>query len=60
MVLMPKGCIFAAENLDPEGYTFVSCATTPQFEYAGFRLVHKDEIKEKYPECFEEIKHLIS
>ena len=25
-------------------YTFVSCATTPQFQYSGFRLVKESEV----------------
>lgn len=58
MVVIPKGCIFAAENLESEGYTFVSCVTTLKFEYVGFRLVGRDEIKEKYPDIAGEIEHL--
>ncbi|MBR6185157.1 MAG: cupin domain-containing protein [Clostridia bacterium] len=48
-VMIPKGAIFAAENLDRDGYTFLSCATTPQFTYAGFRLVGLSEIRRDYP-----------
>lgn len=44
MVVIPKGVIFAAENLDKDEYTFVSCATTPQFQYQGFRLVKESEV----------------
>ncbi len=44
MAVIPKGVIFAAENLDKDGYTFVSCATTPQFQYQGFRLVKEAEV----------------
>ena len=58
MAVIPKGCVFGAENLEPDGYTFVSCATTPGFEYAGFRLVGGEEIKAGYPDFFEEIRHL--
>lgn len=58
MALIPAGAIFGAENLDPEGYTFVSCATTPNFTYEGFRLVGKEEIKDKYPEIAGEIEYL--
>ena len=58
MVVIPKGGIFAAENLDREGYTFVSCVTTPQFRYAGFRLVGKDEIRKDYRAFFDEIERL--
>ena len=45
MVVIPKGAIFASENLDPAGYSFVSCATAPAFSYEGFRLVKKAELK---------------
>ena len=44
MVIIPKGVMFAAENLDSNGYTFVSCVTTPQFRYTGFRLVKESEV----------------
>ena len=46
MVVIPKGAIFAAVNLDSNDFTFVSCVTSPQFTYDGFRLVGKSEIKE--------------
>ena len=49
MVVIPKGSIFAAENLDKESFTFVSCVTVPKFLYEGFRLVSKDEIE--YPDA---------
>lgn len=58
MVLIKKGSVFAAENLIPGEFSFVSCATTPKFNYEGFRLVYRDEIKEQYPEIAEEIIHL--
>ena len=59
MAVIPKGCAFGAENLDPDGYTFVSCVTTPQFEYAGFRLLSADEVRERYPGSFEAVAHLL-
>ena len=49
MVVVPKGAIFGAENLDPEGYTLMSCATMPNFHYEGFRLVDQKELLEKFP-----------
>jgi predicted cupin superfamily sugar epimerase len=49
MAVIPKDAIFSAENLVPDGYSFVSCVTTPKFQYEGFRLVHNSEIQEKYP-----------
>lgn len=57
MVLIKAGSIFGAENLS-DGYTFVSCATTPNFTYEGFRLVSKEEIKEKYPDIADKILYL--
>lgn len=44
MAAIPAGVIFGARNLDPAGYTFVSCATAPRFTYEGFRLVSGEEI----------------
>ena len=58
MVLIPKGCVFAAENLDPEGYTFISCATAPKFTYGGFELLTKSDILSIYPDASEDILKL--
>jgi len=58
MVVIPKGKIFAAENIDKDGYTFISCATTPRFDYKGFRLVPRAELRKKYPALPEEILQL--
>ena len=60
MAVIPMGRIFGAENLRDDGYTFVSCITTPKFDYSGFRLVGKEEIKELYPDIFDEIGRLCS
>lgn len=58
MVVIPKGAIFGAENLSEDGFTFVSCATTPNFEYEGFRLVEKAEIQKLYPSIAAEVDYL--
>ena len=50
MVILPKGSVFAAENLDKKGYTFMSCMTAPKFSYEGFELLSKDQILSEYPE----------
>ena len=47
MVRIPKDAIFSAENLIPDGYTFVSCVTVPKFRYEGFRLVPDSELWER-------------
>ena len=49
MVVLPKGSVFAAENLDKNGYTFMSCMTAPKFSYEGFELLSKDQILSEYP-----------
>lgn len=49
MVCIPKDAIFSAEKLDPDGYAFVSCVTTPKFRYEGFRLVPDSELRELLP-----------
>ena len=58
MAVIPKGAIFAAENLEKGGYCFMSCATTPQFTYEGFRLVYNHEIRGLCPDNYDRIAHL--
>jgi len=58
MILINKGWIFAAENLDKESFTFVSCVTTPAYTDEGFSLVYKKQIREDYPEIYEEVSYL--
>lgn len=59
MVVVPKGSVFAAENLLKDEYTLVSCVTTPKFEYSGFRLIGKEEIKKRFSGLAEEVMHLV-
>lgn len=49
--VIPAGTIFAAENLDPQGYTLISCVTAPQFTYAGFELFRKEQLLAHYGEA---------
>ena len=58
MAIIPKGSVFAAENLKKDGFTFVSCATSPKFMYEGFRLIGKDEIREKFPDVADDVEYL--
>ena len=39
-------CFLIVENLNTEGYTFISCVTAPKFKYEGFRLVPREELKD--------------
>ena len=58
MILIPKGCAFAAENLDPDGYTFISCATSPKFSYDGFELLGRKDMLSICPELPEDVLRL--
>lgn len=51
MVIISAQSVFAAENIDPEGYTLISCMTPPKFRYQGWRLVPKAELFVRYPEA---------
>ena len=51
MVRLEAGDIFAAENLDQDGYTLISCMTAPKFRYEGWRLVSQDELLALCPEA---------
>ena len=59
MVILPKGSIFAAENLDKKGYTFMSCMTAPKFSYEGFELLSKDQVLLEYPKLPKSKEQLI-
>ena len=56
MVLIPKGQIFAAENVDPAGYSFISCMTIPALETAGIRVWQREELLARYPQAKEVIE----
>ena len=58
MAVIPKGAIFAAENVDKGSFCFMSCATSPKFTYDGFRLVDDEEIRNTSPLAFERLRHL--
>lgn len=58
MCLLPAETVFAAENVDPNGYSFVSCATTPKFTYDAFRLIAKEELRALCPARYEELARL--
>ena len=51
MLYIPKGTIFASRHTgNCEDGTFLTCVTVPRFDYAGFTLIEKSEMLEKYPE----------
>jgi predicted cupin superfamily sugar epimerase len=59
MVVVPKGMLFASENLDKGSATLVSCVTAPHFDYAGFRLVGRAELARVCPARAEELSYLV-
>lgn len=56
MVLIPKGQIFAAENVVPTGYSFISCMTVPALETTGIRVWQREELLARYPQAREVIE----
>lgn len=60
MVVVPKGFLFASENLDKSRATLVSCMTTPHFEQAGFRMIVRAELSQVCPARARELEYLIA
>lgn len=58
MVVVPKGRLFASENLDKSRATLVSCMTAPHFDYAGFRLISREELSRLCPARAQELGYL--
>ena len=52
IVVVPKNTIYDAENIDTNGYTFISCITVPKFSPKGFEPITK-KIYPNLPEKFE-------
>ncbi len=55
---VPENCWFAAEIKEGYGYTLVSCAVAPGFDYHDFELGKKDELVGYYPQYHEIINRL--
>ena len=55
MVIVPKNTIYGAENIDPNGYTFISCVTVPKFSPQGAEIITKKKcpnLPEKYEKFY--------
>ena len=52
IVVVPKNTIYGAENIDTNGYTFISCITVPKFSPKGFEPITK-KIYPNLPDKFE-------
>ena len=53
-VYVRKGTVFASKHPEKcSDGTFLVCITVPRFDYAGFTLIPKDEMIQKYPQSIE-------
>jgi uncharacterized protein len=48
-ILIPAGNIFAAEVMEPDFYSVISCVVSPGFEYDDFEMFEKDDLIQAYP-----------
>lgn len=48
-LVVPAGLWFAAELPSKTGYTLVSCAVAPGFEFTEFEMANKEELIKSYP-----------
>ena len=55
IVVVPKNTIYGAENIDTNGYTFISCITVPKFSSKCFEPF----TKKKYPNLTINLKNFI-
>jgi hypothetical protein len=49
-VIIEAGSWFAASITSGEGFSLVSCAVAPAFDFKEFEMANKNELKELYPE----------
>jgi hypothetical protein len=49
-VAIEAGSWFAASLPSGEGFSLVSCAVAPAFDFKEFEMANKDELKQLYPE----------
>lgn len=49
-LVVPAGLWFAAEIPSKEGYTLVSCAVAPGFEFSEFEMADGGKMQKRYPQ----------
>lgn len=49
-IILPAGTWFAAETLEENSYTFISCSVFPGFEFTDFELAVNGDLSKKFPE----------
>jgi predicted cupin superfamily sugar epimerase len=55
---IPKDTIFGSSILEKEGYSLVSCAVAPGFDFRDFELFERAELLEVFPEYREIVEKL--
>lgn len=48
--VVPAGCWFAAEVVEPDAYGLVGCTVSPGFDFADFELASRTGLIDQYPE----------
>ncbi len=57
-IIIPKGTVFAAENINRNGYSFVSCATSPKFIDEGLHFTYRADLESRFPDLSTEILNM--
>ena len=55
---IPKDTIFGSTVLEKDGFSLVSCAVAPGFDFRDFELFERPELLAAYPEYREIVEHL--
>ena len=55
---IPKNTIFGSTVLEKDGFSLVSCAVAPGFDFRDFELFERDTLLLAYPEHKEIVEHL--
>lgn len=57
-LVVPGGCWFASEVIDPSSYSLVGCTVSPGFDFRDFELESREELTARYPHKAELISRL--
>jgi predicted cupin superfamily sugar epimerase len=55
---IPKDTIFGSTVMEKDGFTLVSCAVAPGFDFRDFELFERPELLAAYPEYGEIVERL--
>lgn len=58
VAIVEKGNWFAAELVDPVGFSLVGCTTTPEFVYEAYEIGNTKNLCEKFPQHVDLITRL--